>query len=172
MAAASKRSTNAPRAAIAVAAVLVVLICIEGSGFRISPASGGVLAGPVNPRTPIEPPGQAGIAAPQLHLPIYIAANRRYVLWSTNGFPKIVNGRASVDPSSFTELTNDVRGFPDAGSVARLRALGVRSVILHPYLLTGTSWRDAATKSIDGLGVTRTRRGDVVVVDLDPPKAK
>jgi MFS family permease len=163
----SRRAGGSQRVAIALAAAIVVLICVEGSGFSLSPASGGVLAGPLNPRTPIAPSDQQGIPAPQLHLPINIAANRRYVLWSADGFPKIVNGRASVDPTSFTKLTEEVHDFPDAASVARLRELGVRSVVLHPYLLTGTSWHDAATKSIDGLGVTRTRRGDLVVIDLN-----
>lgn len=164
----AKRSGGSQRFAIAATVVLVTLVCIEGSGFRIAPAGGGVLAGPVAPRTPIEPPGGQGIAAPQLHLPIYIAANRRYVLWSTAGFPQIVNGRASVDPASFSRLTEDVSEFPDAKSIALLRELGVRSVVLHPYLLAGTRWHDAATKPIDRLGVTRTRRGDVVVVSLEP----
>lgn len=162
----SRRHGGSARVAVAVSVVCVALICVEGSGFRLAPAGGGVLAGPLNPRTPIPPSQPQGIAAPQLHLPINIAANRRYVLWSTEGFPEIVNGRASVDPASFAQLTEAVRNFPDVASIARLRELGVRSVVLHPYLLVGTSWHDAATKSIDGLGVTRTRRGDLTVVDL------
>ncbi|MGH2905817.1 MAG: hypothetical protein ACRDKI_03505, partial [Solirubrobacterales bacterium] len=156
---------------VAIAAALALLVCIEGSGFWISPPSGGVVAGPLNPRVPPQPRGQAGITQPQLHLPITIAANRRYVFWSTDGFPKIVNGRGSVDPKSFARLKMDVSDFPSASSIAVLRALGVKSVVLHPYLLRGTRWYDAATKPVAGLGVTRERRGDLVVVRLDAAKS-
>ncbi|MBI5310171.1 MAG: hypothetical protein HZB14_03940 [Actinobacteria bacterium] len=154
------------RTVAAVAAGLVLLICVEASGFEIAPASGGVLAGSVTPSAPRPPDGQRGIADPQLHLPVTIAANRRYVYWSTEGFPRIVNGRASIDPDSFAELTREVSGFPDRGSVERLRRIGVATVVLHPYLLPGTVWAGAAGRSIDGLGITRERRGDLVVFDL------
>jgi hypothetical protein len=142
------------RGAMAIGCVLVALICFE-------------FAGEVLPDSPPEPAGAAAaIAQPQLHLPITIAANRRYVYWSTNGFPKIVNGRASIDPVEFTRLTTEVSGFPDKRSVAVLKALGVRSVVLHPYLLVGTRWSQAASRPIDGLGISRRVQGDLIVYDL------
>lgn len=152
--------------AVAIAVGLVALICIEGVGFEIAPADGGVLAAGVAPRIPAEPAGQRGIAQPQLHLPITIAGNRRYVFWSTDGFPKIVNGRGSIDPRSFDRLTVQVRDFPDRRSVDALRELGVKSVVLHPYLLPGTYWWDAASKPTEGLGITRVERGDLVVYSI------
>jgi hypothetical protein len=141
------------RVAFASAGVIVALVCFE-------------FVGDVLPRAPREPAGSQAIAQPQLHLPITIAANRRYVYWSTDGFPKIVNGRSSVDPASFTRLTAQVSGFPDKQSVAALERLGVRSVVLHPYLLTGTRWAGAAVKPIDGLGISRRVQGDLVVYTL------
>lgn len=144
-----------PGAAIAIGGALVALIAFEFSGE-------------VFPKAPAEPAGYAKIAGPQLHLPITIAANRRYVYWSSDGFPKIVNGRASIDPASFTELTREVAGFPDARSVAALRALGVRTVLLHPYLLPGTAWAGGAGRPISGLGISRRFQGDLVVYDLSP----
>lgn len=145
------------RSGLAIGGVLVALICFE-------------FVGDVLPDAPPEPAGaQAAIAQPQLHLPITIAANRRYVYWSTNGFPKIVNGRASIDPASFTKLTGEVSGFPDKRSVAALKALGVRSVVLHPYLLVGTRWSKAASRPIDGLGISRRVQGDLIVYELAPP---
>ncbi|MBJ7458063.1 MAG: hypothetical protein JHD02_02630 [Thermoleophilaceae bacterium] len=148
------------RAAVATGAVIVALVCLE-------------FAGDVLPGAPPEPAGaQAAIAAPQLHLPITIAANRRYVYWSTDGFPKIVNGRASIDPTSFSELTAEVSGFPDQRSVAALKTLGVRSVVLHPYLLVGTRWHDAAVKPTRGLGISRRVQGDLVIYDLPPAAGK
>jgi hypothetical protein len=145
------------RTAIATGGVLVALICFE-------------FVGDVLPDAPPEPAGaKVAITQPQLHLPITIAANRRYVYWSTNGFPKIVNGRASIDPASFTKLTADVSDFPDKRSVATLKALGVRSVVLHPYLLKGTRWWDAGAKPIDGLGISRRVQDDLIIYDLPLP---
>jgi hypothetical protein len=150
-----------PRFAVAVATGLVVLVCVEGAGFSLSPARGNLA-----PTAPAAPLGQTGIAQPQLHLPVTIAANRRYVFWSSDGFPKIANGRSSVDPASFALLTREVRNFPDRASVSALRRAGIRSVVLHPYLLPNTAWASAATKQIDGLGISRKRRGDLIVFDI------
>jgi hypothetical protein len=89
--------------------------------------------------------------------------NRRYVLWSSGGFPRIVNGRASFQPTLTTVIARAVAHFPDRPSVGYLRRLGVRTVVFHPTLAAGTSWADADRKSISGLALTRERRRDVVV---------
>jgi hypothetical protein len=142
-----------------VGAVLVVAVLAEGAGFSSK-------GGPAHPTVPREPAGQRGLAAPQLHLPMSREGNRRYVLWSTAGFPRIVNGRASFQPSLTTAIAIDVAGFPDARSVARLRALGVRTVVFHPALARGTAWDGADGRPLSGLPLTRERRGDVVVFHL------
>jgi hypothetical protein len=146
-----------PRAALG--ALLVAVVLLEGAGFSLE---GGV-HGPAHPTVPAEPAGQRGLAEPQLHLPMSRVGNRRYALWSTAAFPRIVNGRASFQPSLTSAIARDVAGFPDRRSVARLRALGVRTVVLHPELAAGTSWALAAGKPLSGLGLRRERRGDVVV---------
>jgi hypothetical protein len=93
--------------------------------------------------------------------------NRRYVFWSTDAFPRIVNGRASFQPALTSAIAVDVAGFPDARAVARLRALGVRAVVLHPERAAGTAWAGAERKPLaPGLGLTRERRGSVVVFHL------
>jgi hypothetical protein len=143
--------------------VLVAAVLAEGAGFSLS---GGAVAGPAHPTVPVEPAGQRGLATPQLHLPMSREGNRRYALWSTAGFPRIVNGRASFQPTLTTAIAAEVAGFPDARSVARLEALGVRTVVLHPSLAPGTSWAGAERKPLTGLPLTRTRRGDVVVFQL------
>jgi hypothetical protein len=150
-----------PRVRAALGVVLAGAILAEGAGFSLS---GGGLAGPAHPTVPPEPAGQRGLAAPQLHVPMSREGNRRYELWSTAGFPRIVNGRASFQPALTTAIAVDVAGFPDARSVARLRALGVRTVVLHPGLAAGTSWAGAERKPLAaGLGLVRERRGSVVV---------
>ena len=143
-----------------VGAVCAALVLLEGAGFSFS---GGGVAGPAHPTVPVEPAGQRGLPAPQLHLPMSREGNRRYALWSTAGFPRIVNGRASFQPTLTTAIAADVAGFPDARSVARLRALGVRTVVLHPALAAGTSWAGADAKSVRSLALSRERRGEVVV---------
>jgi hypothetical protein len=154
------------RVATALAVGLVVMICIEGSGFDFR--TGGGLAGPSHPAVPKPPADAVASPAPQLHLPITIPANRRYVLWSTDGFPMMVNGRGSFDPTFFERLTADVMKFPDRKSVGALRALGVRSVVLHDALAPGTAWADAASRPLRGLPLRRVRRRGLVVYLLEP----
>jgi hypothetical protein len=52
--------------------------------------------------------------------------------WSTDGFPRIVNGWSGFEPSVLTRVRAATRAFP-AGAAGRplLRRLGVRSVVVH-----------------------------------------
>jgi hypothetical protein len=156
--------------ATALAVGIVALICIEGSGFDFR--SGGGVAGPSHPAVPTPPAGEPASPAPQLHLPITIPANRRYVLWSTGGFPKIVNGRGSFDPTSFERLTANVTGFPDRRSVVLLQRMGVRSVVLHEALAPGTAWADAEARPLRGLPLRRVSGRRIVVYLIEPAAAQ
>ena len=53
-----------------------------------------------------------------------------------------------VDPDAYDQLRKNIKEFPDAQSVAALRELGVRSVLLHPERADGTLWAGAAAKPI------------------------
>ena len=147
-----------PRAATALAIALVAVVLLEYADLR----------GPAHPTVPRAPAGQQGLAAPQLHLPASRAGNRRYVLWSTDAFPRIVNGRASFQPTLTSEIVYRARNFPDRESVAYLRRLGVRTVVLHPAFAPGTSWAGAEGKPVAGLDLSRERRGAVIVYRLAP----
>jgi hypothetical protein len=142
---AARAARGAGGIALVVAPVLVAAVLVEGGGF-----------GYPHPRVPVAPAGERAAPAPQLHLPVAADDNRRYLLWSTDGFPDMVNGRASFIPRQFTALTAAVTGFPDAGSVARLRRLGVRSVVLHRERLAGSPWAAWRSRPVRGLGLTRT----------------
>jgi len=133
---------------------LTALVLLEGSGALPHPAA------------PVPPAGQGAIAGPQLHLPTDAGGDLRYMFWSTEGFPRIVNGTSGFTPGALDALRRDVAGFPDQPSVGRLRDLGVRSVVLHPDLAAGTAWADAAGKDVAGLRLDRVERGDVVVFSL------
>jgi hypothetical protein len=152
----------------AVALVLVAAVVVEGRGLPFDPRDD-----QDQPRVPDVPVSTADVAAPQLHLPAELAEqNRRYLLWSTDGFPKIVNGRASTQPEEIEELILAMRTFPDRASVQRLRAVGVRSVVLHADLAPGTPQADAALAPIAGLGLARrVLPGGLVVYELRSPSA-
>ena len=143
------------RAAAAIMATLCLAILAEGWGFAD------------HPTVELAPPGQRAAPQPALHLPTGAFDNRRYVLWSTDGFPRLVNGRGSFIPRQFDELMRVTARFPDARSVAYLRRLGVRSVTVHlARTAAGSPLRRASTRSLRGLDLERTRRGAVVLFVL------
>ena len=80
--------------------MLCLAILAEGWGFADHPT--------VEPA----PAGFAAAPQPALHLPTGPFDNRRYVLWSTDGFPKIVNGRGSLIPRQFEAVMRVTAGFP------------------------------------------------------------
>ena len=119
------------------------------------------------PAVPAIPPSTASVPAPQLHLPAERASdNRRYILWSTDGFPKLVNGRSSLNPTFTQRLIEDVQDFPSRRTVELLARTGVRSVVLHADRTQGTPWQGAARRPVAGLPVTRTRRDGLVIYEL------
>jgi hypothetical protein len=98
-----------------------------------------------------------------LHLPTGDFDNRRYVLWSTDGFPKIVNGRGSLIPRRFAAVMRTSTTFPDKRSVAALRAFGVRSVTVHLRHASKALARRALSGSLRGLDLERQRRAGTVL---------
>ena len=155
------------------AAILLLLIVVEGRGLPFDPFDD-----QDQPAVPYPPASTADLPAPQLHLPAERYSrpgqddNRRYLLWSTDGFPEIVNGRASTNPELIEELINDMKNFPNAATVERLRQFGVRSVILHSTLVMGTPQQDAAGAPIDGLPLRRSvLPGGLIVYELRSPRA-
>jgi hypothetical protein len=143
--------------------VVVLLVLMEGRGLPFDPVDS-----QAQPKVPPVPPSTASVPAPQLHLPALRATdNRRYVLWSTDGYPKIVNGRSSLNPAYTARIIRRAQDFPDRRGVELLSRLGVRSVVLHTNRVKGTAWQDAARKPVAGLPLTRSRRGELVIYELD-----
>jgi hypothetical protein len=159
----SARRALAPALAIGLALVVV----IEGRGLPFDPTGS-----QAQPEAPDVPPSLAGVAAPQLHLPALRAEdNRRYLLWSTDGFPKLVNGRSSTNPALTGRLIDAMDGFPDPASVERLRELGVPTVVVHLDRTAGTPQADSSARPIAGLGLSRRRLGGLEVYDVRSPSA-
>jgi hypothetical protein len=171
------RRVRPGRWATAVAAALVGLVLLEGSGFHLG-REGSLIhlgadapsyfGGPPHPTVPKMPPGQRGLPGPQMHLPLQTgeASSPRVVLWSTDGFPKVTTGIGAYQPKLYNRLKEEMRGFPDRRSVSRLRALGVRVVVLHPDLVAGTPWEHAADRPLTGLALRRRDGVGVVVYRL------
>jgi hypothetical protein len=132
---------------------------------------GAILAEGVGPLPhPRLPAVQVAAAAPspQLQLPADFNSDPLYVYWSIDGFPKIANGVASFTPNAYGEIVSATATFPDAASVAYLRRLDFRSVVLHLDRAPGTPWQDTANRSVAGLGIARQDEGDLAVYLLDP----
>ena len=133
----------------------------------------------------VAPPGQARLVQPQLHLPTNGSYDRVYQLWSTDGFPDIVNGVATFDLPSLDSVRGVMRTFPDAQSVLFLRQHGIRTVVLHTNLQRAglpLSPRNpplpadpavAATKPVHGLLLRRrSLPGAVVYTVLRIPRGR
>ena len=133
---------------------------------------GGILAegvGPLpHPRLAPPPAGAAAAPSPQLHLPADYNSDPLYTYWSTDGFPRILNGVGSFSPSLYNQILGEAATFPDASSVAYFRRLGVKSVVMHLDRTEDSKWKDAPSHPIDGLGITRHDEGNLAVYDLNP----
>jgi len=87
--------------------------------------------------------------------------NPTYMFWSTRHWHPLVNGYSGFKPLDYTETTRRMRTFPDEASIARLRQLDVRYILVHetyfqekertrlmlalarrPELVPGGSYRD------------------------------
>jgi hypothetical protein len=142
--------------AVAIAGVLSLAIVTEGRSLPFDPFDN-----QAEPEAPPALPATDDIAQPQLHLPALTAKeNRAFQLESTNGFPEIVNGRASTNPATVLDLVKHMATFPDAATVTELQDYGVRTVILHLGLTEGTPQAGIARKPITGLPLRRYRLAD------------
>jgi hypothetical protein len=152
---------------IAVCGVLVLAIVTEGRSLPFDPFDNQAM-----PDVPPSGPSTADIPTPQLHLPALTAKeNRAFQLESTQGFPELVNGRASTNPAVVLDLVRDMANFPDAATVRELQDYGVRTVILHLGLSEGTPQAGAARKSIKGLPLTSCRLPGLVVYEVGSSNA-
>ncbi|MEA2398555.1 MAG: hypothetical protein QOK25_2111 [Thermoleophilaceae bacterium] len=140
-----------------VAVVLMSAVAVEGLGPIPTAAA------------PVAPPVVAAGRAPLLELPSDAHHDTTYEYWSTRGFPALVNGFSGFLPRQLLTLRLAVYWFPDRGSVALLRRMGVRGVVVHHEFARPDRWRHAATASLRGLGLTRRRIGEGLLFRLPAP---
>ena len=101
------------------------------------------------------PAAMGAASEPTLVLPSDGSLEMSIMLWSTNGFPRIPNGIVTFVPSGQERIRASSMTFPDAASIAALRADGIKSVVVLPEWLGGTPWEGVPNRPVDGLGITR-----------------
>ncbi len=153
----SAREAGPWAAAVALLAVLVapaVLVVMEGRGHV---PNWHVATAPV----PLH-----SLPQPVLVLPSAQVGDYHIMLWSAQGWPVIANGDSGFQPTSQTVLRAQAQSFPDAASVAALRARGIATVVIVRSRSAGTPFLAAADAPTAGLGISRVDLGDAVVYDL------
>jgi hypothetical protein len=150
-----RRAGNSRVLARLLAAIPLALVVLEGVN--------------TTPHAPVipQPAALRGVEGPLLVLPASGTLEYSVMLWSTDGFPKIVNGLASFIPESQARTHAVTASFPDQASVSYLRELGVRTVVVLPEYLADTPWQGVLGRPVDGLGITREEVGGHVVFRLD-----
>jgi hypothetical protein len=159
------------RMVTALGALLVIGLVGEGAGH---------MAHPVVPQ-PVR--AEANLPAPVLDLPTDGASDRLWQYFSVDGFYKIPVGNSTFDLPQLDDLRGGMQGFPDKGSIEKLRYYGIKTVVLHtvmpvlpglhaPEVPEPPDYAAAANKPIAGLGVTSRRVGSIVIYEIGPgPKA-
>jgi hypothetical protein len=119
---------------------------------------------------PAPPAALSAAPAPYLILPTTPELDRLVMLWSVDGFVPVVNGDGPQARAQLALARDAVRGFPDPGTVQRLRDAGVRTVVVLTDRAAGTEWADAATRPFETtgvVGVTRETLPEATVFHLD-----
>ena len=120
-----------------------------------------------HPVVPPQPRVLAAAPAPWLVLPTGAATDSLTMLWGTDRFPAMVNGSAAFTPVRQAAIREAARRFPDRESVAMLRAIGVRTVVVLRDEVVGTPYEPALGGRTDGLPISRRDTPEAVVYTLD-----
>ena len=148
-------------------------LVMAGTAALLAVAPAGVVVGEglsTQPHWPVarSPVRLAAFRQPILLLPTDLIGDYHMMLWQTEGWPVLANGSSGFDPPAQTGLRADAATFPDAVSVAALRARGILTVVLVRSRTPGGPWAGAADVPVTGLGITRRDFGDAVVYGLSP----
>lgn len=144
-------------AGLAVALGLSTLVLLEG----LDTAEPAVVPTPPTSVTLADLPGTVMV------LPSESAVDQYAMTWSTDRFPRIVNGISGFTPQLTDDLRQAASRLPAPESLALLRANGVRSLVLLPASLPGSRYAALDLASLAASpGVSVQDRGDAVVVDL------
>jgi hypothetical protein len=134
--------------------VPVLLIFVEGLG--------------TTPRAPVSPapPTLSTVAAPYLVLPTDEVGDMPVMLWSTDRFAPMANGGSGIVPTEQEQIRAAARSFPSRDSVAYLRSVGIRSVVVVRSLAGQGAYDQFAGLPTLTAGLIRDVRPDAVVFIL------
>ncbi|GLZ77570.1 hypothetical protein Afil01_23770 [Actinorhabdospora filicis] len=118
------------------------------------------------PTVPAPPAALSEVDGPMLVLPAGKAEDARLMLWSTDGFPELVNGAATFVPEEQDRMLAAAVSFPNGGAVNYLRAMGVKTVVVRKDRIAGTSWQHVLDFPPTDANVVIEDKGDVVVFKL------
>ena len=145
-------------AAVALGVALAAVALVEGTDTAA--------------RTVVRPPPAVALASlpqPVMVLPSEDAFDQNVMRWSTDGFPRVVNGISGFPTRELKELRDAASRLPAPDALARLRRSGVASLLLVPDALPGTRYAGLDPAALAGLpGARVEQRGDGVVVVLGP----
>lgn len=96
---------------------------------------------------------------PLLLLPMDTPDEFVYLLWSTEGFPKMVNGNSGNFPPQYREIAATAVNFPDQASVSALRRHGIYKIIVVKSRRHGV---EIAARPVGGLPLSRVESDEVV----------
>jgi hypothetical protein len=148
---------NRPTRGVGLALVLPV-VAVLAEGLSTSP----------HVVVPPRPAVFEHVRGPMVVLPSDFGPDALAMLWNTDRYVPMMNGGSGVLPLSLLGARGVLQTFPDAASVARLQADGVRSVVVFPGQLNGTAWQGVLSRPIGTLPVRRERVGDAVVFTVAP----
>ncbi|MBP2473379.1 hypothetical protein JOF53_002251 [Crossiella equi] len=150
-----RRPSQALRALLGLVAVLPALLVLAEGANRT--------AHPEVPRSPVR---LSALRGPVLLLPSDQIADQRTMFFSTDGFPLLANGGSGFLPKVTDELRTRAKTFPDKPSIAHLRELGVRTVVVSARPFGNDDFRRARDTPLDDLGITSRIVDASLVFDL------
>ena len=96
-----------------------------------------------------------------------------YMYWSIYHWHPLINGYSGYIPPDYTETKRLMRSFPDPRSLDRLRALGVRHIVIHEAYYKASEYKDLMLRLLRTPGVTKIGRyrdwvGSADILALEP----
>jgi hypothetical protein len=119
-----------------------------------------------HPDVPVAPAALAAAPGPFMVLPSDEGVDNTVLLWSTDGFPAMVNGASGYTTPNHQAIRDLMQTFPAPASLELLRRLGIRSVVVVRDRVSGTPYQ-AALDIPATPGVTRRDIGPDVLYAID-----
>jgi hypothetical protein len=165
-----------PQRAVALAIIATVVCLVEFWSAPIGTRSNEERPTDAHRWLSSQPPGTVVVELPVPAGDTLWLNETTYVIRSTHHWQPLVNGYSGFAPAEYIQTLDHLRGFPDERSIERLRALGVRFVLLNRVYYTGVEFTEliaGVTASPAFLPPRSFGDGDhqIIVVELKEPPA-